>query len=212
MILFQVESQIFVVVNHSKVFAAASRIAGRGILYGRAAVTACGRSSGSGRCITCGTGSGALAVCARNKIDLVSNHFYSSAVVAVFVLILAGLQAAFHNDRATLLEVLAHKLGLLTPCDNVDKISLTLLTLTGKVAVNSNSERCYAGSLRGLAQLRIRHKATHQNNNIQHFVLLRAKTYSASATIIVRRTPSVILYTRSSSAGKAGSLVNLITV
>ena len=43
---------------------------------------------------------------------------------------------------------------------------------------------------------------------------LRAKrAYSSSfATIRERRTPSVILYTRSSSAGKSGALVKLITV
>ena len=38
------------------------------------------------------------------------------------------------------------------------------------------------------------------------------KDYSSWATIRLRITPSVILYTRSSSAGKLGSAVKLITV
>ena len=61
---------------------------------------------------------------------------------------------------------------------------------------------------RSLAQLRVRGKAAHDCNNIQHWFT----PYSSTARVMLRRTPSVILKTRSSSAGKSGSLVKLITV
>ena len=53
-----------------------------------------------------------IAVFGACKVDIVGYHFHSGAVVAVLILILAGLKTAFNGDQTALLEILANKLGL----------------------------------------------------------------------------------------------------
>lgn len=74
-----------------------------------------------------------IAVFGACKVDIVGYHFHSGAVVAVLILILAGLKTAFNGNQTALLEILANKLGLLTPCNDIDEIGLTLLALTRKL-------------------------------------------------------------------------------
>ena len=90
-----------------------------------------------------------IAVFGACKVDIVGYHFHSGAVVAVLILILAGLKTAFNGDQTALLEILANKLGLLTPCNDIDEIGLTLLALTRKIAVTGNAEAAHIGTLRG---------------------------------------------------------------
>ena len=94
------------------------------------------------------------------------------------------------------------------PGNNIQPVSLTLAVGVAASAVTSDAERGNVFAGRGLAKLRVRGKAAHNSNNIQHWFT----PYSSTARVMLRRTPSVILKTRSSSAGKSGSLVKLITV
>ena len=47
-----------------------------------------------------------IAVFGACKVDIVGYHFHSGAVVAVLILILAGLKTAFNGDQTALLEIL----------------------------------------------------------------------------------------------------------
>ena len=51
-------------------------------------------------------------------------------------------------------KYLRNKLCLLTPCDDVDEIGLTLLALTGKIAVTRNAEAAHIGAALGGAEFR----------------------------------------------------------
>ena len=44
-----------------------------------------------------------IAVFGACKVDIVGYHFHSGAVVAVLILILAGLKTAFNGDQIALL-------------------------------------------------------------------------------------------------------------
>ncbi len=65
-------------------------------------------------------------------------------------------------------KYLRDKLCLLTPCDDVDEIGLTLLALTGKIAVARDAEAAHIGAARAWCAVRVRHKAAHDRYNIQH--------------------------------------------
>mgnify|MGYP007084366382 CR=1 FL=1 len=186
------ERQVITVINDSKIICTAGGIAG-----------SCLHSSRTGRgCVLVGRSSILIAAAAliaairfgASKVDVVCHDLHSGAVVSVLVLILAGLETAFDGDQTALLEILGDELCLLAPCDDVDEIGLTLLALTGKV---------------GSATRRPMIATTF---NIIRTPFSSRKDYSSWATIRLRITPSVILYTRSSSAGKLGSAVKLITV
>ena len=117
-------------------------------------------------------------------------------------------KTAVNGDQRTLLEILADKLCRAVPGDNIQPVSLTLAVSVTASAITGDAERRNVLARRSLAQLRVRGKAAHDCNNIQHWFT----PYSSTARVMLRRTPSVILKTRSSSAGKSGSLVKLITV
>ena len=114
------------------------------------------------------------------KVDIVGHHGNGCTVVAVLVLIIVGLETAIDGDQTALLEIAAHKLSLLpprnninefgglAPCHDIHKISLTLLAGLCKVAVTGNAEAADIRPRRGGTELRIRHKAAHNCDNIKH--------------------------------------------
>ena len=68
-------------------------------------------------------------------------------VVAILILILAGLKTAFNGDQTAFLEILANKIGLLAPCNDINEIGLTLLALTCKIAVAGDAETAHIDAL-----------------------------------------------------------------
>ena len=97
------------------------------------------------------------------------HHGKGGAVVAVLVLIVAGLDAAIYGDQTALGKILAHKVSLRTPCHDIYKISLPLLTLSGKVTITGNAELADVHARRGGAQLWISDKSAHDRYNVEHF-------------------------------------------
>ena len=124
------ERQVVAVINHSEIVCIAGRVAG-----------SCLHSSRAGRrCVLVGRSGILIAVSVACiaafgacKVDVVGYHFHSGAVVAVLILILAGLKTAFNGDQTAFLEILANKIGLLAPCNDINEIGLTLLALTRSV-------------------------------------------------------------------------------
>ena len=102
------------------------------------------------------------------KVDIVGHHGKGGAVVAVLVLIVAGLDAAIYGDQTALGKILAHKVSLRTPCHDIYKISLPLLTLSGKVTITGNAELADVHARRGGAEFRVSHEAAHNCYNIKH--------------------------------------------
>ena len=151
-------------INHSEIICTAGRVAGSSLHSSRTgrSLVLVGRSS---VLIAAAALIVALGAC---KADVVGNDLHSGTVVSVLILILAGLQRAFNGNQTAFLEILGDKLGLLTPCDDVDKIGLTLFTLAGEVAVTCNAEADHIDTALGGAELRVGHKAAHDGNNIQH--------------------------------------------
>src|SRR5699024_1711474 len=98
----------------------------------------------------------AAGVFGPGKIDVVGDDLHCGAVVAVFVLVLPGLDAAVNDDQAALLEILADKIGLAAPRHHVQKIGLALLALAGKVAVAGNAEAGHIDAAGGGAELGVR--------------------------------------------------------
>nr|DAL75683.1 MAG TPA: hypothetical protein [Caudoviricetes sp.] len=102
------------------------------------------------------------------KIDVVGHDSKRGAVVTVFVLIVAGFDAAIDGDQTALGEIPAHKLSLRPPCHNVDEICLPLLALPDETAVTGNAEPADIHTCRGRAEFRVRHKTAHDSYNIKH--------------------------------------------
>ena len=115
----------------------------------------------------------------------------SCAVVAVLVLVLTGLQAAFDGDHAALLEILTDELGSLPPRGDVDKIGLALFALPGKAAVNRDAEAAHVGAVLGGLELRVVDQTAHQCYEVKHETFLHL--LSAVSLRILRRVYAHIL-------------------
>ena len=111
-------------------------------------------------------------VLGTRKVDVAGHDLNGSSFVPVFVLILSGLESALDSNKASLLEILCNETGIVPPCDNIDKISLSLLTLADKAAVTRNSETAHICAVLGSSELWISNQPPHNCYNIQHFLLL----------------------------------------
>ena len=141
---FVSERQVVAVVDDGKVIGIAGGIAGSCLHSGRTG-RGCVLVGRSRILIICSAA--CIAVLGACKVDVVGHDLKSRAVVAVLVLILAGLDAAVNGDQTALLEILAHKLGLRTPSDDINEIGLTLLALTCKIAVAGDAETAHIDAL-----------------------------------------------------------------
>ena len=143
------------------------------------------------------------------EVDVVRHDLGAAAVVAVPVLPVADLEAALRHGHAALAKVLADELRRLPPGHHVDEVRALLAgVLVLEVPVHREGEAGHGDTGLGGAQLRVLGQAAHDDDMVQHTL---TSAYSPLRTIIERRTPSVIPRIRSSSLGKAGSLVKLMS-
>ncbi len=128
------EGQISFVLNDGKIVIGAGRVArSRRLCGGTGVIGHRGRSRL--------THSDRIRGFRAGKVDIVGHDLDSSAVVAVLILIGAGLQATVNDDQRTLLEITADKLCAAIPRNDVQEIRLALAIGILAPTVTSNAER-----------------------------------------------------------------------
>ena len=78
------------------------------------------------------------------------------------------LMNGINGNHGTFLEITADKLSGAVPGDNIKEVGLVLAIGIAAPTVTGNAERSHVFAGRRLAQLRVRNKAAHKNNHIQH--------------------------------------------
>lgn len=113
---------------------------------------------------------GVTGLCAGEE-HIVGHDLGGGALVAVFVLVVAGLDRTLHPDDIALVEIAADEFRLLTPGSDVDKVSLAFAVPAGKTAVHSDAEAAYRDPALGLLQLRVCGQATDENGFVKHYII-----------------------------------------
>ena len=163
--------------------------------------------SGGGRITGVVAGIVAAVALGIPEIHIVGHDLGTAALAAVLVGPVPDLQAALHHSHAALGEVLAHKFGGVAPGHDVNEVRFLFAGLGLEVPVNSQREGRHRGTAAGAPELGVTGQATHENDSIQHVLLL----YSPLQTIRERMTPSAIRSLRSSSRGNAGPLTKVMS-
>src|SRR5699024_5662994 len=125
-----------------------------------------------------------------------------AALIAVFVGPGADLQPSADHGHAALGEVAGDKFRGIAPGDNVDEVGLLLagLAVGAEVPVHRQREGRHGDAAAGPPELRVPGQTAHENDVVQHGM----PPYTSTSVMRERITPSVILNTRSSSAGNSG--------
>ena len=81
-----------------------------------------------------------LAITGFNELCLVYHDFGDITLLAVLILVIAGLDAAYQSDPASLAEILLDEGCCLSPCDTADEICLSLAVCILEAAVYCHCE------------------------------------------------------------------------
>ena len=85
------------------------------------------------------------------------------SLIAVLIFIGTGLNRALNCYHRALVEIACDKISRLTPCNDIDKIGLSLLACLDKRTVNGNAKRCNRYAVRRGAKLGVCHQSAHYN-------------------------------------------------
>lgn len=126
------------------------------------------------RCAVLGLLSGLRVVLASGiflfavtEVTVIGNNFCCSALIAVFVGIVAELKSARDYDHSTLAEILVNELAGASPSNAVDEIRLFLAAfLIVEITVNGYRKTGYRNSASGSAQFRVLGQPTHDGDMV----------------------------------------------
>ena len=138
------------------------------------------------------------------KMNFFSDDFHSFALVALLILPGSGLDTACNSNKLALDEVPADKLSGFTPGNDINEIGLSCSPCRVKLRFTA---RVKDVTELLLGVLRSSGSATSRPMRMALFSMADSSSYSL-ATMMERMIPSVILYTRSSSAGNSGLASN----
>nr|DAI63306.1 MAG TPA: hypothetical protein [Caudoviricetes sp.] len=144
------------------------------------------RALGGGCGALCGVlrgGAGTFLTAA--EIRVIGHDFDGCAVLAVLVLILAGLQAAINGNEGAFGEILADKFCGLAPGGDIQPVCLAAAVGVLIAGIVGDAERADGlAAVRGF-EFRVFDHAAHNSNNIQHRLVLQIVFVEAAAEVVV---------------------------